>query len=86
MAKEKLDLSDKNVAELQADLGSAEQEYQQLKFDNAVRGIPNPMELRELRRKIARIHTELRSREMSAMSEDELALRSKLRARRRRQR
>lgn len=85
MAKEKLVLTDKNVPELQADLGSMEQEYQQLKFDHSVRGIGNPMELRELRRNIARVNTELRAREVAQMSDDQLALRSKLRARRRRQ-
>lgn len=85
MAKEKLVLSDKSVAELQADLGSMEQEYQQMKFDHSTRGLGNPLELRELRRNIARVNTELRAREVAVMSEDELAMRTKLRARRRRQ-
>jgi len=86
MAKEKLVLTDKSVAELQSQLGGLEQEYQQMKFDNAVRGLGNPMELRELRRNIARINTELRAREIAELSDDQLDMRSKLRARRRRQR
>jgi ribosomal protein L29 len=44
------------------------------------------MEIRELRRNVARILTEGRRREMAAMSAEELELRSKLRARRRRNR
>jgi len=41
------------------------------------------MELREMRRNIARIHSEVRRREISAMSAEELAMRTKIRARRR---
>ena len=85
MAKEKLELADKTVADLQAELASLENEYQQMKFDHAVKGIANPMELREVRRNIARILTENRKRELAAMTPEELELRSKLRIRRRRQ-
>lgn len=85
MAKEKLVLADKSVEELNAELGSLRNSLVQMKFDHAARGLANPMELREQRRDIARILTELRNRELSLMSEDELALRTKLRARRRRQ-
>ncbi|HOY06960.1 MAG TPA: 50S ribosomal protein L29 [Saprospiraceae bacterium] len=85
MAKEKLELADKTVADLQAELASLENEYQQMKFDHAVKGIANPMELREVRRNIARILTENRQRELVAMTPEELELRSKLRIRRRRQ-
>lgn len=86
MAKEKLNLVDMNDDELRSQLASAEQEYQQLKFDHAAKGIANPMEIRELRRNVARILTEGRRREIAAMSPDELATRTKLRARRSRTR
>lgn len=86
MAKEKLNLVDMTDDELRSQLASSEREYQQLKFDHAAKGIANPMEIRELRRNIARILTEGRRREIAAMSPDELALRSKLRARRRKNR
>lgn len=72
-------------ADLQAQLASMEHEYQQMKFDHAVKGLGNPMELRELRRNIARILTEGRKRELAAMSPEEIEMRSKLRSRRRRQ-
>ena len=86
MAKEKLELADKNVADLLAEITSMENEYQQMKFDHAVKGLANPLEIRDLRRKIARFHTEVRQREMAEMTPDQLALRTKLVARRRRQR
>ena len=85
MAKEKLVLADKSVEDLRSELGSLQSSFMQQKFDHTVRGMANPMELREQRRDIARYHTELRSREVAAMTEEELAMRSKLRARRRRQ-
>ncbi len=86
MAKEILDLANKEVAELLAEITSLENEYQQMKFDHAVKGLANPLEIRGLRRKIARFQTEVRQREMAEMTPDQLAERTKLRARRRRQR
>lgn len=86
MAKEKLNLVDMTDEELRSQLASAEQEYQQMKFDHAAKGVANPMEIRELRRDVARILSEGRRREVAAMSPEELAMRSKLRERRRRNR
>ena len=65
MAKEKLNLVDMNDDELRSQLASAEHEYQQMKFDHADKGIANPMEIRELRRDVARILTEGRRREIA---------------------
>jgi large subunit ribosomal protein L29 len=86
MAKEKLELADTDVAGLQAEITSMVNEYQQMKFDHAVKGLANPLEIRDLRRKIARFQTEVRQRELAEMTPDQLATRSKLLARRRRQR
>ena len=85
MAKENLVLADKNEADLIADRTGMENEYQQMKFDHAVKGLGNPMDLRQLRRDIARINTELRVREIGALSVEEVEMRSKIRDRRRRQ-
>lgn len=85
MAKEKLNVAEMTDADLKSQLASLEHEYQQMKFDHAVKGLANPMEIREMRRNIARILTEGRSRELAAMTPEELEMRSKLRARRRRQ-
>lgn len=85
MAKEKFAPAELNDEQLGTELTSREAEYRQLKFDHAAKGISNPMELREMRRNIARIHTEVRRREMAAMTPEDLATRSKIRERRRRQ-
>ena len=85
MAKQKLELAGKSVQELLADVNTMEQEYQQMKFEHAVRGLGNPLEIRELRRNIARVQTEIRSRELADYTPEQLEMRSKLRARRRRQ-
>ncbi len=68
--------------QLTAELEDLQTRYQRLKFDHAVKGLDNPMVLREMRRDIARLHTEIRRRQLAAMSEEQLAKRSKLRARR----
>lgn len=84
-AEDKKDLTGMTEAELNSELQGLEQELQQMRFTHAARGIANPMEIRGVRREIARVHTEARKRELSTMSQDQLDLRSKIRARRRRQ-
>ncbi|MGB0861858.1 MAG: 50S ribosomal protein L29 [Saprospiraceae bacterium] len=72
--------------DLQYELESAKAKYQKLKFDHTTLGLENPQVLVEVRRDIARIKTELRSREIVAMNAEELANRSKIRNRRREER
>jgi len=86
MAKENLQLDTMEIPDLLAEITSMQNEYQQMKFDHAVRGLANPLELRHLRRKIARFHTEVRQRELAAMTPEQLMMRTKLVERRRRQR
>lgn len=74
-----------SVEELQAELADYESQYKNLKFDHAITGLANPMIIRDFRRNIARIKTELRAREIEEMSGEEHASRSKIRKRRRRQ-
>ena len=71
-------------ADLQSELTSVEEQYLKMNFEHATRGLEKPQELREVRRDIARIKTEIRRREVAAMSEEQLAGRSKIRERRRR--
>ncbi len=71
-------------AELKSELENVQSQYQKMHFENATRGLENPQELRSVRRDIARLNTEVRRREIAAMSEEQLEGRSKLRARRRR--
>ncbi|AEE52584.1 MAG TPA: 50S ribosomal protein L29 [Haliscomenobacter sp.] len=69
---------------LQAELDNSESLYRKMKFEHAIKGLANPMELRDLRRAIARLNTEVRRRIVATMGPEELALRTKIRARRRR--
>lgn len=69
---------------LARELDEIQGQYQDLKFDHAVKGMDNPMLLKAIRRDIARLKTEMRKRELAEMSEGQLAKRSKIRARRRR--
>ncbi len=85
MAKENLD-KDFSTEDLKAELKDLESQYQKLKFDHAIRGLANPISLRDSRRDIARLNTELRKRVLEEASPEQLQDRSKLRARRRRMR
>jgi len=78
-----LELKELDDAELKNDLAETQEQYKKLKFDHAVKGLDNPLDLKEVRRNIARLKTEERRRELSAASEADLAKRSKIRARRR---
>lgn len=70
-------------ADLMNELKDSEQQYQKLTIDHSVKGLDNPLVIRELRRDIARIRTEIRKRELAGMGEEAIAQRSKIRARRR---
>ncbi len=84
-------MATKRTTELQAmdqdtllnELNELNEELKKMKFDHAVRGIQNPLQIRSMRKEIARVNTELRAREVKAMGEEELAKRSKIRERRR---
>ncbi|MGH1433507.1 MAG: 50S ribosomal protein L29 [Lewinella sp.] len=82
--KKYLELQEFSDTDLQAELEGTESRYQKMKFDHAITGLDNPLVLREVRRDIARLNTEVRRRQLAAASEEELANRSKIRARRRR--
>ena len=80
--KKYLELQEFNDADLKNELSEVEGQYVKLKFDHTIKGLDNPLALREIRRDIARLKTEIRRREVAAMSEAELAKRSKIRQRR----
>ena len=85
-SKKYLELQEFSDEELKNELEQTQAQYQKLKFDHAIRGLDNPLVIREVRRDIARIYSEVRRRELNAMSPEQLAMRSKIRKRRRRQR
>ena len=72
--------SDEDLAN---ELKESEVQYQKLLFDHTIKGLDNPISLRDFRRDIARLKTEVRSRELKAMTAEQVAGRSKIRHRRR---
>ena len=82
-SKKFIEVQDFSDAELNNELEVVQSQYQKLKFDHALRGLENPLALKEVRRDVARMKTEIRRREIAAMKPEELAGRSKKIARRR---
>ena len=80
--KKFLELQDYTIEELTNELGQTEAQYQKLNFDHAIKGLDNPLTLREVRRDIARLKTEIRRRQIAEMSPEDITNRSKKRARR----
>lgn len=70
--------------DLAGEVRDLERQYQKLQFDHAIRGLDRPITLREIRRDIARLKTEIRLREVQKLSSEEVGGRSKIRFRRRR--
>lgn len=62
MAKE-IKYSELSVEELKETLVAESSKLQTIKFNHAVTPLENPMEIRETRRNIARINTELQKRQ-----------------------
>ena len=58
------DIKNLSVADLQEKLASLKKEYADLKITHAVSALENPLQIRSLRRTIARIATELTNREI----------------------
>ncbi len=82
-SKKTLELKEFNLEDLKNELGETEQQYSKMTFDHATKGLENPLALREVRRDIARLRTEVRKRELELMDASQIAKRSKIRARRR---
>ena len=82
--KKYLELQEFSDEDLVNELKETRAQYQKLTFDHATRGLDNPILLREVRRDIARLQTEIRRRELAGMPAENLAKRSKIRERRRR--
>ncbi|MBT8190824.1 MAG: 50S ribosomal protein L29 [Bacteroidia bacterium] len=82
-SKKYIELQEFTDDELKNELKETETQYRKLQFDHTLRGLENPLALREVRRDIARLNTEARRRELKDMTGDQLALRTKKIARRR---
>ena len=58
----KSELSNLSVAELQNKLGELKKSYMELKMAHTISPITNPLQLRTLRREVARVATEISKR------------------------
>ena len=52
-------------ADLEKELGELKSELFKLRFSSKTNGLDNPMRIREVRRDIARVKTEMKSREIA---------------------
>jgi len=80
--KKFIELGEMSDADLKAELTQINVQYQKLRFDHTIKGLDNPLTLRNTKRDIARLQTELRRREVAAMTPAQIAKRSKIRLRR----
>lgn len=64
MAKEKLELNNLSDQDLESRIAESELRLKKLKFTHVVSPLENPLDIRELRREIARLKTERRYREL----------------------
>ncbi len=82
-SKKFLELQEFSDTDLSSELQETVVQFKKLKFDHALKGLENPLLLKDVRKDIARLRTEVRRREVVAMSDTELQKRSKIRLRRR---
>lgn len=61
----KVDLSGKNIKELEKLLGKAQKEVLDLKMENSTQKLKNPHVVTEKRKDLARIKTQIRAEEIS---------------------
>jgi len=80
--KKFIELGEMSDADLKAELTQINVQYQKLRFDHTIKGLDNPLTLRNTKRDIARLQTEIRRREVAALSPAQVARRSKIRLRR----
>lgn len=78
-----VELRNASDADLQEQLTENTVSLEKMKFDHTVSGIENPLQLRAIRRDIARIKTEIRRRELATLSPEALAKRDNIQRRRR---
>ena len=64
-SKKYLELQEFSNEDLVAELTETEAQFSKLKFDHAIKGLDNPLVLKEVRRDIARLRTEMRKRELA---------------------
>lgn len=81
-SKKFIELQGMTVESIQEELKQVQSDLGRMKFDHGSKGLENPLLLGETKKDIARLKTELRAREVKAMSPEDLAKRSNIRLRR----
>lgn len=82
MSKNKEDLKQLSVSDLASKVTEIEANMKQMSFDHAIKGLPNPIVLRDTRKNLARVKTEIRGRELAELDAVDLGKRDRLRFRR----
>ena len=59
------EVKERSTVELQEELNKSRKEYTDLKMAHTMSPLDNPLQVRKVRRTIARINTELRNRELN---------------------
>jgi len=80
--KKHIELKEMSDSDLKDELKQINVQYQKLSFDHTIKGLDNPIILKNTKRDVARVQTEIRRREVAAMTPEQLAKRSKIRQRR----
>ncbi len=62
------EIKESTTAELKEKLQTATLEYTKMKLNHAITPLENPMKIRDQRKYIARLNTELRSRELAEVN------------------
>lgn len=81
-SKKTIDLQEFSDADLLNELTETEAQFQKMRFDHAIKGLDNPLSIRDVRKDIARLNTEIRRRELAKADEMEIAGRDRIRLRR----
>ena len=81
--KKYIELKEMSDADLKDELKQIHVQYHKLRFDHTIKGLDNPVTLKNTKRDVARIQTEIRKREIDTMTPEQSAKRSKIRQRRR---
>ena len=77
--KKYLELKEFSLEELTSELETTRAQFSKMKFDHSIKGLDNPLAIKEVRRDISRMATEVRRRELEKIAPEE---RAKIRARR----
>jgi len=80
--KKYIELGEMSDADLKTELTQINVQFQKMRFDHTIKGLDNPLTLRNTKRDIARLQTEIRRREVAALTPEQTAKRSKIRLRR----